>query len=236
MPRGDKRADYGAGAPLPPELDPRRGRPSKAQQQLRVSDLQARNPAAPTRGRHRPGGGGAEPDHSSRAGRHAPADAVDKPRTGNLRRGSLMGGRIVIAMLSIAALLGSDSIAGATPAEVTALGTTPDRTDAATDTMMIMHVPADGKKATIISFPRDSWVTIPGHGQDKINAAYIDCFNDAASQGATDILTKQSAAIEMAAQTLSNLTGLHIDHYVQVNLLGFYEISEASGGVDLCLN
>ena len=67
-------------------------------------------------------------------------------------------------------LLGNDSIAGATAAEVRALGTTTDRNDAATDTMMILHVPADGSKATIISFPRDSWVAIPNHGMGKINA------------------------------------------------------------------
>ena len=133
-------------------------------------------------------------------------------------------------------LLGNDSIAGATPAEVAALGTTTDRNDSATDTMMILHVPADGSKATIISFPRDSWVAIPGHSKDKINAAYIDGFNDAASQGVKDLLSKQSAGITLAAQTLTNLTGLHIDHYVQINLLGFYEISESIGGVNLCLN
>ncbi|HEY3630802.1 MAG TPA: LCP family protein [Jatrophihabitantaceae bacterium] len=190
-----------------------------------------------------------------------------------------MGGRIVIAMLSVAALVGSgiawatyrqftqgiqhgaqlpslpknakridnakdqnilllgnDSIAGATAAEVAALGTTTDRNDSATDTMMVLHVPADGSKASIISFPRDSWVSIPGHGMDKINAAYVDGFNDAASQGVNDLLSKQSAGILLSAKTISNLTGLQIDHYVQVNLLGFYEISEAVGGVDLCLN
>src|SRR5882757_937490 len=281
MPRGDKRADYGAGAPLPPELDPRRGRPGKAQQQVRVSDLQARNSAAPTRGRHRTGGGGAEPPRSNRRSGRGSSDAPNGPgpkQGSTLRRGSLIGGRIIIAMLSVAALIGSgiawatyrqftqgiqhgvalpklqkgqkridgkdqnilllgnDSIAGATPAEVAALGTTTDRSDSATDTMMVLHVPADGSKASIVSFPRDTWVAIPGHGMNKINAAYVDGYNDAASQGATDLLTKQSAGIALSAQTLSNLTGLHIDHYVQVNLLGFYDISEAIGGVNLCLN
>ena len=101
---------------------------------------------------------------------------------------------------------------------------------------MILHVPADGSKATIVSFPRDSWVSIPGHGKDKINAAYVDGFNDAGKQGVKDLLSKQSAGILLAAQTITNLTGLHIDHYVQINLLGFYDISEAIGGVDLCLN
>ena len=197
---------------------------------------------------------------------------------GTLRRGTLIGGRVVIALLSVAALIGSgiawatyrqftegiqhgvalpkvakgkkdvdgkdqnilllgnDSIAGATKDEVNALGTTTDRNDSATDTMMILHVPADGSKASIISFPRDSWVMIPGHGMGKINGAYVDGFNDAASQGAKDMLSKQSAGIMLAAQALTNLSGLHIDHYVQINLLGFYEISKAIGGVDLCLN
>lgn len=275
MPRGDRRADFGAGTPLPPELDPRRGRPATPQP-LRVSDLQARNPNAPTHGRHRAGGGSGRRDQGG-----APAASGGGPRkpTSNLRRGSILGGRIVIAMLSVAALVGSgiawatyrqftagiqhgaalpklphgkkridnakdqnilllgnDSIAGATPAEVAALGTTTDRNDSATDTMMVLHVPADGSKASIISFPRDTWVSIPGHGMDKINAAYVDGYNDAAAQGAKDLLTKQSAGILMSAKTISELTGLQIDHYVQVNLLGFYEISEAIGGVDLCLN
>ncbi len=197
---------------------------------------------------------------------------------GAWRKGSLLGARVVIALVSVAALIGSgiawatyrqftagiqhgvalpkvakgkkdvdgkdqnilllgnDSIAGATKDEVNALGTTTDRNDSATDTMMILHVPADGSTASIISFPRDSWVMIPGHGMGKINGAYVDGFNDAANQGAKDMLSKQSAGITLAAQTLTNLTGLHIDHYVQVNLLGFFEISKAIGGVNLCLN
>ena len=268
MPTGDKRADYGPHVPLPPELDPRRGRSPKLPQPLRVGDLQAHDPNAPTRGRHRAG--------SSQ--REAPPPRGRIESAGSIRRATLLSGRVLVALISVTALIGSgiawatyrqftqgiqhgqalpdlprgvkridgkdqnilllgnDSIAGATPAEVRALGTTTDRSDSATDTMMILHIPADGKKATIISFPRDSWVSIPGHGMFKLNAAYLDGFNDAAAQGAKDLLTRQSAGILLVAQTLSELTGLHIDHYVQVNLLGFYEISEAIGGVNLCLN
>jgi LCP family protein required for cell wall assembly len=310
MPQGDKRADYGYGAPLPPELDPRRGRRSAGRTgKLSVSELQTRNSDVSGRGRHRanrsppppPPATWVQPSPPRRSDRHAarrhgsegneptwggtgtswpPAGPCRAQLAGGgtFRRGALLGSRIVIALLSIAALIGSgvawatyrqftqgiqhglalpkvakgkkdidgkdqnilllgnDSIAGATPAEVAALGTTADRNDSATDTMMILHVPADGSRATIISFPRDSWVAIPGHGEAKINAAYVDGFNDAESQGKHDLLTKQSAGIYLAAQTLTQLTGLHIDHYVQVNLLGFYEISEAIGGVDLCLN
>ncbi len=132
-------------------------------------------------------------------------------------------------------LLGNDSIAGATPAEVTALGTTDDRSDSATDTMMIMHIPANGSNASIVSFPRDTWVNIPGFGMDKLNAAYADAYQQALGNGASTT-TATSDGIALVAQTLDQLTGLSIDHYVQVNLLGFYEISEAIQGVSVCLN
>ena len=45
--------------------------------------------------------------------------------------------------------------------------------------MMIVHVPADGSKATLISLPRDSYVDIPGYGMNKLNAAYPIGYNDA---------------------------------------------------------
>jgi len=104
----------------------------------------------------------------------------------------------------------------------------------ATDTMMIVHVPADGSKATLISIPRDSYVKIPGHGMNKVNAAYALAYNDAS--GSYD--DKRTAGADLLVQTLSDLTGLSIDHYVQVNFMGFYDIAKALGGitVDLCHN
>src|SRR5579875_208125 len=69
-------------------------------------------------------------------------------------------------------LIGNDTRAGATRAEQTALHTGHDDGTVNTDTMMILHIPADGSRPSIISFPRDSWVSIPGHGMNKLNAAY----------------------------------------------------------------
>jgi LCP family protein required for cell wall assembly len=129
-------------------------------------------------------------------------------------------------------LLGNDSRAGATPAELRALSTQDDGGSVNTDTMMVLHIPARGGKATIISFPRDSWVSIPDHGKDKINAAYGDGY---AAVNNADETARQSAGIGLLIRTITALTGLHIDHYVQVNLLGFYRISNAIGGLDVCL-
>jgi LCP family protein required for cell wall assembly len=125
-------------------------------------------------------------------------------------------------------IVGNDDRDTATNAELTQLGTTRDGGSYNTDTMMLLHVPADGSKATVLSFPRDSYVAIPGHGMNKLNSAYPD--------GVQDGKGSKAAGASLLADTISNLTGLSIDHFVQVDLLGFYRISNAIGGVSVCLN
>lgn len=115
---------------------------------------------------------------------------------------------------------------GATDAQLAQLGTTADGGGVLTDTMMIMHVPADGSSATLISFPRDSWVDIPGFGKNKLNSAFsLGGGNDDPAGGARLLIS-----------AIQNMTGLTIDHYVRVSLLGFYNIAEALGPIDVCLN
>jgi LCP family protein required for cell wall assembly len=131
-------------------------------------------------------------------------------------------------------LVGDDTRAGATPAELKALHAGRDQTTVNADTMMVLHIPADGAPPSIVSFPRDSWVTIPGHGKNKINAAYPIGYNAAREAGARE-RPAESAGLNLTIRTIERLTGLHIDHYMQVDLLGFYRISEAIGGVRVCL-
>jgi LCP family protein required for cell wall assembly len=131
-------------------------------------------------------------------------------------------------------LIGSDTRAGATRAELKALHTGQDKSTVNADTMMVLHVPAGGGEPTLVSFPRDSWVTIPGHGRGKINSAYPDAYYAAKSAGRTE-RAAESAGILLTIRTIHALTGLYIDHYMQVSLLGFYRISEAIGGVRVCL-
>jgi len=124
-------------------------------------------------------------------------------------------------------IVGNDDRDTASNAELAQLGTTRDGGSYNTDTMMLLHVPADGSKATVISFPRDSYVAIPGHGMNKLNSAYPDGMND--SHG------DKGKAASLLETTIEDLTGLKIDHFVQVDLLGFYRISNAIGGVSVCL-
>jgi LCP family protein required for cell wall assembly len=132
-------------------------------------------------------------------------------------------------------LVGNDTRAGATDAELKALHTGHDRQTANADTMMLLHVPADGSRPSLVSFPRDSWVTIPGHGKGKINAAYPDGYVAAKNAGRSETAA-QSAGIVLTIKAIHALTGIYVDHYMQVNLLGFYRISKAIGGVQVCLN
>ena len=129
-------------------------------------------------------------------------------------------------------LVGNDDRSNMTDAEVRALKVGRDGGSLNTDTMMIVHVPADGSKATLISLPRDSYVAIPGHGMNKLNAAYSLGYNETAGSA----IAKRTAGADLLVQTVSNLTGLTIDHYIQVSLMGFYDLAQAIGGVpvDLC--
>lgn len=95
-------------------------------------------------------------------------------------------------------------------------GWTDDGTEGArTDTIMLLHRPVAGSVA-LISIPRDSYVSIPGHGKNKINAAF--------AFGGPPLLV----------QTVEDLTGLTIDHYLEVGFLGVSDVVDALGGIELC--
>jgi LCP family protein required for cell wall assembly len=86
-----------------------------------------------------------------------------------------------------------------------------------TDTMMLVHIPADHDHIQVVSLPRDSWVDIPGHGMNKINAA--DAFGGP----------------RLMVQTVEHATGMVINDYVEINFLGFVKVVNALGGVNICL-
>lgn len=112
-----------------------------------------------------------------------------------------------------------------------------------TDTIMLLRLPNNGGPTYAVSIPRDSYVAIPGYQTDKINSAYGVMKSRTAQQlsasGQHDRTTieQQSTAAGQKAliETVQDLTGVHIDHYVEVNLYGFYLLSKAIGGVEVCL-
>jgi LCP family protein required for cell wall assembly len=113
------------------------------------------------------------------------------------------------------------------------------------NTLILLHVPADGSRAVALSIPRDDYVTLPdGLGQNKIKEAYglakAQAESTASEAGNTD-----SAALEQlgreagrraAVQAVEQLLGVNVDHFAEVNLVGFYDLANAIGGVQVCLN
>ncbi|MGW5719388.1 LCP family protein [Amycolatopsis sp. NPDC003865] len=112
-----------------------------------------------------------------------------------------------------------------------------------TDTMIVVHIPAGGAAATAISIPRDSYVDIAGgYGKHKINSAYSRGKNAAMSglraqglSGAQLEVAANEAGAKTAIQTVQKFTGLTINHYAAINLAGFDALSQAVGGVEVCL-
>ncbi|RBY77834.1 LytR family transcriptional regulator [Geodermatophilus sp. TF02-6] len=129
-------------------------------------------------------------------------------------------------------LVGNDSRADLTEEQLAELNAGED-SGINTDTMILAHVPADGARASFVSFPRDSYVQIPGHGWDKLNAAYAYGYADAPENASGQ--QRQAAGAQLLVQTISRLTGLQIDHYAEVDLLGFFELSSVVGGVEVNL-
>ncbi|WP_410619871.1 LCP family protein [Amycolatopsis sp. cmx-8-4] len=112
-----------------------------------------------------------------------------------------------------------------------------------TDTMIVVHIPAGGAAATAISIPRDSYVDIAGgYGKHKINSAYSRGKNAAMSglraqglSGAQLEVAANEAGAKTAIQTVEKFTGLTVNHYASINLAGFDALSQAVGGVEVCL-
>ena len=131
-------------------------------------------------------------------------------------------------------LVGRDSRAGLTDAqrELYATGDAQDTQGLLdTDTMILVHVPADGRGASFVSLPRDLYVAIPGHGKGKLNSAYADGYRTASGSAAD----KDAAGARLLIRSVSGVTGLQVDHFAEVNLLGFINLSTIVGGVEVNL-
>jgi LCP family protein required for cell wall assembly len=112
-------------------------------------------------------------------------------------------------------ITGSDSRAGLSRAEIDALHVGFDEGTLNSDSIMLLHIGSG--RPVLISIPRDSYVDIPGHGMSKINAAL--------AYGGASLLI----------QTVENVTGLKIDHYMGIGFSGLVAVVNKIGGVPICL-
>ncbi len=129
-------------------------------------------------------------------------------------------------------LVGNDSRANLSDEQLASLNAGTD-SGINTDTMILVHIPADGSRASFVSFPRDSYVEIPGYGMDKLNAAYAYGYADTPETASAEV--RQAGGAQLLVQTISGLTGLQIDPYAEVDLLGYFTLSSVVGGVEVNL-
>jgi len=85
------------------------------------------------------------------------------------------------------------------------------------DIIMLLHLDPEELTGSLLSIPRDTLVEIPGHGEDKINAAY--------AYGGEELMIK----------TISSFLEAEINHYVTLDFEGFIQLIDALGGVDITI-
>jgi LCP family protein required for cell wall assembly len=116
-------------------------------------------------------------------------------------------------------IVGSDTRKGLSAAEKRKLATGDTGNDPGrTDTIMLLHVPRGGGQAVLVSLPRDSYVPIPGRGRNKLNAAFA------------------FGGPQLLARTVETVTGIRLDHYLEIGFGGFAQLVDAVGGVRICVD
>lgn len=145
-------------------------------------------------------------------------------------------------------LVGSDSRTDAqgnalTAEEIALLNAGDDEGNDNTDTIIVMRVPNDGSSATAVSIPRDTYIHDQEFGNTKINGVYgmykAQRREELVNDGVTDPTELEQQSTDAGRQGLINavrdLTGIEVDHYAEVGLLGFVLLTDAVGGVEVCL-
>ncbi|HEX6351452.1 LCP family protein [Actinophytocola sp.] len=110
-------------------------------------------------------------------------------------------------------LVGSDSLASAPTTGSTAVSTSDLRGSGRSDVIMLMRIDKGFTHATVVSFPRDSWVLVPGRGMMKINASF--------AIGGPSLLVR----------TIEDATDIRVDHFAVVDFTGFQALTDAVGGI-----
>ena len=115
-------------------------------------------------------------------------------------------------------ILGSDSRAGLSAKEQAAFGSEETVGGQRSDTIILLSIDPRREQAVVVHFPRDLRVEIPGHGEDKINAAY------------------EYGGPNLTIRTVKEFTGLPVHNYMEIDLAGFEQLVDSLGGVRICVD
>jgi anionic cell wall polymer biosynthesis LytR-Cps2A-Psr (LCP) family protein len=116
-----------------------------------------------------------------------------------------------------------------------------------TDTLILIHVFAGGQRAVGFSIPRDDVVNYPhatydGLTEGKIDAAYAFAYDESLEQTAGSSMSEAQRYLDanqagqlFEVQTVESVTGVHVDHFIESNIIGFYELAHQFGGLEICI-
>jgi anionic cell wall polymer biosynthesis LytR-Cps2A-Psr (LCP) family protein len=116
-----------------------------------------------------------------------------------------------------------------------------------TDTLILIHIFAGGQKAAGYSIPRDDVVNYPhatldGLTEGKIDGAYAYAYNESLDATLDEHISQAQKCLDanqagqlFEVQTVESVTGVHVDHFIVSNIIGFYELSEQFGGLEVCI-
>ncbi|KAB2359459.1 LCP family protein [Actinomadura montaniterrae] len=151
--------------------------------------------------------------------------AIDKVDVGGLGKGK-DGPKGAMTIL----VAGVDRREGLTKAQQKAakLGHDPGERS---DTMELVHVSRDHDRVSIVSLPRDSYVTIPAHESNGSEGAKGQRIP---ARPGKLTWAYQFGGPDLTVATIKRATGVSIDHYIEVNFYGFVNMVDALGGVDVC--
>jgi LCP family protein required for cell wall assembly len=112
------------------------------------------------------------------------------------------------------------------------------------NTLILLHVPANGSRAVALSIPRDDYVNLPeglgahkikeAYGRAKANAEALARANGNGDRAALEHLGRE-AGRHAEIDAVQRLLGVTVDHFAEINLAGFYDLANALGGVTVCL-
>lgn len=122
-------------------------------------------------------------------------------------------------------VVGTDSREGLSPQQLVELGTERVAGERA-DVVMLVHLSPDRRQPVVVAFPRDLRVDIPENGSSNQSGADIGKLNAALARGGP----------ELVVDTVESLTGIGVDHYVQVDIAGFLDLVDIVDGVPVCLD
>jgi len=205
----------------PDDTQPIRPFDPDATQPARRIPLDATQPARPTKDDRQRTDRRYTPIPNSQSPIPNPQSPIPNPR----RRGCLVALLLLAALVCVGGVFAYGLLVAPGPLNVLVLGIDrrPGEGDAVrTDTLLLVHADPGSGRLAMLSIPRDLWVSIPGHGEGRINTAHVYGELEAPGKGP-----------QRVAETVSHNLGVPVDYTLRLDFDAFRQVIDAAGGIEI---